>query len=65
MPPPSSQRAQVEPPEQVTTEAVKGFAVGALRVCIPLFLSLGDAQSRRGPGGGILQKTNRLGCAYL
>jgi hypothetical protein len=32
MPPPPSQRAQVEPPEQVTTEAVKGFAVGALRV---------------------------------
>ncbi|KAF5014057.1 hypothetical protein F66182_15095 [Fusarium sp. NRRL 66182] len=31
MPPPPSQRAQVEPPEQVTTEAVKGFAVGALR----------------------------------
>jgi hypothetical protein len=31
MPPPSNQRAQVEPPEQVTTEAVKGFAVGALR----------------------------------
>lgn len=31
MPPPSNQRAQVEPPEQVTTEAVKGFAIGALR----------------------------------
>ncbi|OKL56821.1 hypothetical protein UA08_07966 [Talaromyces atroroseus] len=31
MPPPSNQRAHVEPPEQVTTEAVKGFAVGALR----------------------------------
>jgi hypothetical protein len=40
MPPPSNQRAQVEPPEQVTTEAVKGFAVGALRVCIPLFSHL-------------------------
>ncbi|KAH8689606.1 hypothetical protein BGW36DRAFT_73491 [Talaromyces proteolyticus] len=31
MPPPSSQRAHVEPPEQITTEAVKGFATGALR----------------------------------
>ena len=44
MPPPPSQRAQVEPPEQVTTEAVKGFAVGALRVGIPLFaFSLGKS----------------------
>ncbi|KAL1981297.1 hypothetical protein VTN96DRAFT_2790 [Rasamsonia emersonii] len=31
MPPPSNQRAEIEPPEQVTTEAVKGFATGALR----------------------------------
>jgi hypothetical protein len=33
MPPPSNQRATVEPPEQVTREAIKGFATGALRVC--------------------------------
>jgi hypothetical protein len=33
MPPPSSQRADIQPPDQVTTEAIKGFATGALRVC--------------------------------
>jgi hypothetical protein len=33
MPPPSNQRATIEPPEQVTREAIKGFATGALRVC--------------------------------
>ncbi|KAL2217132.1 hypothetical protein M432DRAFT_472504 [Thermoascus aurantiacus ATCC 26904] len=31
MPPPSNQRADIEPPEQVTKEAIKGFATGALR----------------------------------
>ncbi|CRG88826.1 hypothetical protein PISL3812_05861 [Talaromyces islandicus] len=31
MPPPANVRAQVEPPEQITNEAVKGFATGALR----------------------------------
>ncbi|KAJ9301362.1 hypothetical protein DTO271G3_1497 [Paecilomyces variotii] len=31
MPPPSNQRADIEPPEEVTTQAVTGFATGALR----------------------------------
>ncbi|KAN0073527.1 hypothetical protein V8E54_008747 [Elaphomyces granulatus] len=31
MPPPSNQRASIEPPAQVTREAMKGFATGALR----------------------------------
>ncbi|KAL1999469.1 hypothetical protein VTN02DRAFT_4464 [Thermoascus thermophilus] len=31
MPPPSTQRVDIEPPAQVTTEAAKGFATGALR----------------------------------
>ena len=32
MPPPSDQRAEIEPPEQITEEAVRGFLAGALRV---------------------------------
>jgi len=32
MPPPSDQRADIEPPEEITTEAVKGFLAGAFRV---------------------------------
>ncbi|KAL4877691.1 hypothetical protein BJY04DRAFT_221877 [Aspergillus karnatakaensis] len=31
MPPPSSQRADVEPPEEITSEAVRGFLTGAFR----------------------------------
>ncbi|KKK22016.1 hypothetical protein P175DRAFT_0503534 [Aspergillus ochraceoroseus IBT 24754] len=31
MPPPSSQRADIEPPEEITTEAVRGFLTGAFR----------------------------------
>ncbi|BCR89013.1 uncharacterized protein ACHE_50211S [Aspergillus chevalieri] len=31
MPPPSDQRADIEPPEEITTEAVKGFLAGAFR----------------------------------
>ncbi|KAL3432207.1 hypothetical protein BDV09DRAFT_198012 [Aspergillus tetrazonus] len=31
MPPPSSQRADVEPPEEITSEAVRGFLAGAFR----------------------------------
>ncbi|KAL4989014.1 hypothetical protein BDW68DRAFT_157715 [Aspergillus falconensis] len=31
MPPPSSQRADVEPPEEITSEAVRGFLMGAFR----------------------------------
>lgn len=32
MPPPSNQKGDIEPPEEVTTEAVKGFLAGAFRV---------------------------------
>jgi hypothetical protein len=35
MPPPSNQRADIEPPEELTTEAVKGFMTGVFRVCSP------------------------------
>ncbi|KAL6231743.1 hypothetical protein BDW75DRAFT_35889 [Aspergillus navahoensis] len=31
MPPPSSQRSDVEPPEEITSEAVRGFLMGAFR----------------------------------
>ncbi|KAL4782264.1 hypothetical protein BJX76DRAFT_292905 [Aspergillus varians] len=31
MPPPSSHRADVEPPEEITSEAVRGFLTGAFR----------------------------------
>ncbi|KAL2785670.1 hypothetical protein BJX66DRAFT_51771 [Aspergillus keveii] len=31
MPPPSSQRSDVEPPEEITSEAVRGFLTGAFR----------------------------------
>ncbi|KAL2815913.1 hypothetical protein BJX63DRAFT_430509 [Aspergillus granulosus] len=31
MPPPSSQRADVEPPEEITSEAIRGFLTGAFR----------------------------------
>ncbi|KAF7718689.1 Uncharacterized protein PECH_001469 [Penicillium ucsense] len=31
MPPPPSQRADIEPPEELTTEAVKGFMTGVFR----------------------------------
>ncbi|KAL4793511.1 hypothetical protein BDV19DRAFT_366574 [Aspergillus venezuelensis] len=31
MPPPASQRAEIEPPEEITSEAVRGFLHGAFR----------------------------------
>ncbi|EPS26162.1 hypothetical protein POX_c04662 [Penicillium oxalicum] len=31
MPPPPSQRADIEPPEEITTEAAKGFMTGVFR----------------------------------
>ncbi|KAL4918017.1 hypothetical protein BDW62DRAFT_70446 [Aspergillus aurantiobrunneus] len=31
MPPPSSQKADIEPPEEITSEAVHGFLTGAFR----------------------------------
>ncbi|KAL4801681.1 hypothetical protein BDV18DRAFT_71836 [Aspergillus unguis] len=31
MPPPSSQRAEIEPPDEITHEAVRGFLTGAFR----------------------------------
>lgn len=33
MPPPSNQKQDIEPPDQITTEAVYGFLAGAFRVC--------------------------------
>lgn len=35
MPPPADLRADIEPPEEVTTEGVKGFLAGAFRVRTP------------------------------
>lgn len=34
MPPPSDQRHNVDPPEEITSEAVRGFLTGAFRVCL-------------------------------
>ncbi|BCS17909.1 uncharacterized protein APUU_10737S [Aspergillus puulaauensis] len=31
MPPPSSQKADIEPPDEITSEAVRGFLAGAFR----------------------------------
>jgi hypothetical protein len=33
MPPPSNQRAEIEPPEEITMIAAQGFMTGAFRVC--------------------------------
>ena len=32
--PPSNQKADFEPPEEITSEAVRGFLAGAFKVCI-------------------------------
>lgn len=36
MPPPSSHKGDIEPPEEITSEAVRGFLTGAFRVRQPV-----------------------------
>lgn len=46
MPPPSNQRADIEPPAEVTTQAMMGFMTGVFRVCIPKCNAVDSPQHR-------------------